>query len=72
MLARPVGLGDLGMVMVSEWFRRRVYPKEPGAQTWPGNANVTAGSLGTANAGGGAGHTNVQPTVVVNKLMRVL
>lgn len=36
-----------------------------------GDVHGDAGSLATANAGGGGAHQNVQPTLVVNKLMRV-
>lgn len=32
---------------------------------------VSAGTLGTANAGGGSAHANVQPTIIVNKIIRI-
>lgn len=34
--------------------------------------SLGAGSLGTANAGSGSAHQNTQPSIIVNKLMRVL
>jgi microcystin-dependent protein len=33
---------------------------------------VSVGTLGTANAGSGSAHQNTQPSIIVNKLMRVL
>lgn len=50
---------------------------DPGTMPITANAastgiTATLGSLATANAGSGSAHQNVQPTIIVNKLMRVL
>lgn len=44
-----------------------------GASLSGGSTGITvaAGSLATANAGSGSAHANVQPTIVVNKALRV-
>lgn len=34
--------------------------------------SVSVGTLGTANAGSGSAHRNMQPTIIVNKIMRVV
>lgn len=41
----------------------------PGADTQPTNSNTTGISIN--NAGGGAAHANVQPTIVASKILRV-
>jgi microcystin-dependent protein len=38
----------------------------------PTGISTSVGSLGTANAGSGSAHQNTQPSIIVNKIMRVV